>query len=318
MAAIKYMGRYPDFTNVVVPKSYVDTQNAAVGVDAAYIDQQCANAAGSGSPLVNQAYVSQQVAQYLTQSQVSAYNSVNYVARTALFPNQGGTFGIDLLDGTAAAAAADNGDGTVASTVTDNLDRTATPATSGTTGIIPAVAKSDANGNAQANQLPTLVRDRVAQCYDLTSAGAMNIIGSGNLSVTSAVPTRDLASITVPDPGYAWIPMPFALVLSASSGTPGPSRFLGNSGFGFLTVSPAGSPTTYYGAGVCSPDPRGAYYQVLPYASPVGQMTPATRPAVYGGATLVLRGELFGNSGTNGYTYNGNGLVFYVLVMPAA
>lgn len=72
MAALEYVGRYPDSDSVLVPKKYADADNAATAVTNAFIDQQCAV---QGANLVTPAWVTQQAANYATQSAVNAANA---------------------------------------------------------------------------------------------------------------------------------------------------------------------------------------------------------------------------------------------------
>ena len=117
--ALEYVGRYPDTDSVVVPKAYADAANAATAVTTAFIDAQVAS---QGANLVTQAWVTQQVANYATQSQVST-------ADTAYLPlaSLGAPSGVAQLNGTGTIPA-----GQLPTLVTNRLPQTYNIATFGT------------------------------------------------------------------------------------------------------------------------------------------------------------------------------------------
>lgn len=80
MAAFEYVGRPPDSDSVVVTKAYADADNAVTSVTNGFIDNQVAT---QGGDLVTQNWITEQVANYATQSMVTAANSA-YVLKTAL------------------------------------------------------------------------------------------------------------------------------------------------------------------------------------------------------------------------------------------
>lgn len=263
MSALSYVGRYPDNDATVVHKSYADAQNASTQVTNAFIDSAC-TAASAG--LVSPAYVTQQVAFYLSQTQTNTALASVAVPTTQL-------------------------------------------------GAANGIARSDSGNAVPSAQLPNVIlTDRVAQCYDLTS-GTTYLTGTHQVTTTNF---REylIASIPVPDPGYPWIPLPFAQVQGQAFGlTPPPSRYKGIGNFGLLTVAPpAGVSNTVYGVGICAGDIYPIHYPVYPYSGTNGQVNPTTVPPVNGSLTLNLTGSCW--SGT-GYQYNAVGLSFFVLVVPA-
>ena len=318
MAGLEYVGRYPDLSDVVVPKSYVDTQaGSTIVTDTTaghnFIDTTCANQAGAAN-LVSQAYVVGQVGMYATQAQVSAYEAANYVPLAAL----GGAGVVDNSDGTCFAVLADSGDGTATTPlVTNNSDGTATISLSAFSGV----AKAGSDGRiptGSGTQIPSPVTDSVAKCYDLSSSGAVVFLGSGSNYGVSGTTIYPMASIPIPDPGYAWIPFPFAMVLGSAGGTASSSRFSGNGNYGIITVSLSTSNSDVYAVGVCTADTRPAYYTAIPgtfLPSWTDPITPTTQRPIYGSATLNLNGQA--GSGSAGYTFAGAGLVYFVMVYPA-
>jgi hypothetical protein len=262
MAALEYVGRYPDSDGTLVHKTYADTQSAAIQVTNAFIDNTCTAAAAN---LVSTTWVDQRVALYSTQTQAATALSSVSVPLTQL-------------------------------------------------GVPNGVAQSGATNSVPAEQLPlTLNTDRIAQCYDLSS-------GTTYLTSTQQVTTTNfreylIASIPIPDPGYPWIPMPFATVRGQAVGPAAPTRYTGIGNYGLLTVAPpSGVSNTVYGVGVCSGDTYYNSYQVFPYSSTNGLTSPTTVGPVNGGLTLNLTGACW--SGT-GYRFSAVGLSYFVLVVPA-
>ena len=313
MPSLEYVGRSPDNQGSLVTKSYADTQQANTLATTAFIDSSCTNVAGTNG-LVTPLYVDNQVANYATQAYAQIYTATNYVPALSL-----GSTNIDNSDGTATGAIADNGDGTVTAPVaiTDPLNGTAV----GNPDTILTIAKSDSGGNIPSAIIPSgyPVTDRVLICYDLASSGATNYIGTSSRSPTGSS-FFTVAQIVVPDPGYVWVPLAFAMISGNANGTPSVNRFTGNGNYGLITVNPNGDTTTTYSSGVCTGDSKIRYYPCLPHAAPpgiAGQMTPTTQPPISGGKTLNLNVWAWGQ-GSTGYTFYGTGLVFYVLVSPAA
>lgn len=171
------------------------------------------------------------------------------------------------------------------------------------------VAGLDSTGMLINSQLPaTIVTDRVARSHVGT------VVFSGSYTCTTTT-TREkkLATVSIPDPGFAYIPLPFGVVTGQAGGTPGLYSWSGNGVCGQLTVCPPqGSGDTIYGLGAASDSPTVGSYPILPYAA--SSATPINRPAVQGALTLDLYGCCFQGAG---YTFFSTGLSFYVLVVPA-
>lgn len=174
------------------------------------------------------------------------------------------------------------------------------------------VASLNASGTLLTGQFDTatLVTNCVARSHvGVTAATLINAVTSTETTTRN----RLLATVTIPDPGFPYHPLPFGSVAAQAGGTPGLYPWNGNGIVGQLTVCPpAGSGDTIYGLGVCSDSPAAALYPILPYAA--SNTTPTTRPAVNGSLTLNLYGCCLQN---NGYTFLAAGLSFYVIVIPA-
>jgi hypothetical protein len=182
-------------------------------------------------------------------------------------------------------------------------------------GAANGVASLDSTGDLVAAQIPSgTLTDRITKGYDAATNGTIYLT-SGNTHTVTTTTLREykLASIPIPDPGYPWFPLPFALVGGYSSG-PNPSdRTKGTGNLGLLTVMPpSGVSDTIYGTTACA----GAYnvpsyYPLLPYGA--SGDTPTTVPAVQGALELDLWGCCFT---LTSYIFTGTGLTFSVLVVP--
>lgn len=175
-----------------------------------------------------------------------------------------------------------------------------------------SVATLTSSGMLRSTQLPTLVTDRVAQMVEGT------VSFSGTLTSLTTL-DRDLllASVTIDDPGYPYIPLPFGMVTAKAGGdanlTEEPWKGTGVTGR-LLVAPPSGSGVAdfIYGIGWCSDNPAYATYPVFPYGGT--GVSPSTRPAQTGSLTLNLFGSSYQNTG---YTFSSANLSFSVLVVPA-
>lgn len=186
---------------------------------------------------------------------------------------------------------------------------------------VPSTELGAANGIAQANgggivpsgQLPTLITNNVARVYDCVTDGTISLT-SGHVytATTENIGEFVMASVTIPNPGYPWIALPFAYVLGYSSGAASGNRLVGNGNYGFLAVTAAGQQTPLYGMALMTDDTIANYYPLIPTS--LVQTTPLNQPPFETGVTLQL--SVCNYTGST-YTVSGTGLVFYVLVLPA-
>lgn len=185
-----------------------------------------------------------------------------------------------------------------------------------TSALGSTVAQLDSNGLIPGGVLPTITTNSLAVSYDVYSdAGAIFLpAGVTFVTTTSNIGELEIASITIPDPGYAWLPYAIAYVQGFSGATPSGSRLFGNGNVGYITVTPQGQTTPIYASGLCTADTLPNIYQVTPAANSVGSITPQIVPSIVGGLTLQLSACNFTGSD---YTYSGSGLVFFVVVLPA-
>lgn len=174
------------------------------------------------------------------------------------------------------------------------------------------VAGLNASGYLDPAHVPAgVTTDRVVLSYAATPE---NIFLTGEMTSSStAFRDKRLATINVPDPGYPWIPMPFAAVTGKSGDSlPTEGYWEGNGVCGLLTVAP-GTGDIIYGRGVCTDSLAPATRYLIP-ATDAGS-TPLSVPAVEGGLILNLYGSCF--QGT-GYVFSSSSeFQFLVYVFPA-
>jgi hypothetical protein len=171
------------------------------------------------------------------------------------------------------------------------------------------VAGLDASGMVFSSQIAGAVTtDRVTRSF------AGSAVFSGSYTATTTTPReKKLATVTITDPGFAYIPLPFGFVTGSAGGTPSIYPWTGNGVCGQLVVCPPqGSGDTIYGLGGCTDSTVPTLYPILPYGA--SQVTPTNRPAVTGNLTLDLYGCCFQGGG---YTFYSTNLAFYVIVIPA-
>lgn len=185
-------------------------------------------------------------------------------------------------------------------------------------GAANGIAQATAGGLANPAQLPTLVTNRLPKSYSIATSGTDFLGGDSFTVTTTTLQEYIIASLSIPDPGYPWIPWITVYISGQAAGASSGSRFIGNGNFGLLTVMPpSGVSTKIYAAGVCTSDTVTNWYQALPYGAAVNPTTPQTplnQPPIIGPLTLNLGCCCWSG---NGYTFNGPGKVFHVTVLPA-
>lgn len=280
MSTLQYMGKSPavDSDSTVCPKSYADSQAAAAVVTTTQVNQQ----------------ISSQAAALTIQSHVDA-NNATVVKKT------------DVIAADAAYV----------------------PATQ--RGAANGVAALDSSSSLIVTQRPTsgLVTDRVGVGYSYAAPAAgllgqtissvpgsigTQLLASGSVTVvSSSVPGTELGTVTIPDPGWPWRPIPRGFVpgnaAGASSQPPDRMSGTGVSGVVYLMPLPTVS-SQIYGVALCTGSPYTNSYPIVSYAGT--SQTPSTVPAITGSLTLNLYGSCL--SGTN-YTFLAAGFVFWVDVV---
>lgn len=195
----------------------------------------------------------------------------------------------------------------------DNADRNYVPTS--WLGVPNGVAALDSSGQIPSSELPTgIPTEWTAQAYDVATSGQI-LISSAQTVLTNNIRELQIASIEVPDPGYPWRALPFAIVQGGDpgSGNVPNSRLEGTSTFGMLAVlPPQGISNQVYSAGICTDTYYMNFYQCLPYAG--ANQTPLTVPPIIGGLELDLCGSCWSGSG---YQFGPAGLMYWILVMPS-
>jgi hypothetical protein len=184
-------------------------------------------------------------------------------------------------------------------------------------GAAHGVAQLGPDGLIPAGQLQLpLVTNNLAKVYDATTNGTI-FLPSGNAFtvVTTNINEFVAANVNVPNPGYPWIPLPFAYIGGHSSNTSSGSRLAGNGNYGMMTCTLAGKTLPLYGVGLATDDTLFNYYVLTPCGIATNPaVTPLNQVPLEGAQTLEL--GLCNWSGSQ-YTFSGTGMFFYVLVVPA-
>lgn len=279
---LQYVGRSPGSDTILSPKSYADSQAAAKVVTNSFVNSTTA-AQAPNLVLTSSGYVA-------TQDNLRA-KKTNVTSADAAY-----------------------------------LAATARNAAGGVAGL-------SAGGFVDPAQLPTTMStERAIKSYSVTRAAADRgllgalassataigtvYLGSSSTRQVTTTQAREyrLASISVPDPGYAWRPLPFAFVEGGSVEADDPgTRSQGTGSYGLLTVMPpAGSGNQIYASGIGTGSFAYDFIPVLPFAA--SNQTPTTVPPIPGALQLDLYGCCW--AGDN-YTFTGYYLSYWILVVPA-
>lgn len=174
-------------------------------------------------------------------------------------------------------------------------------------GAASGVAPLSSDGYIPSANLPTLQTDR-KPFYTVASSTFL----SGLRVVTTVNPKEyQAATMTIPDPGFPYYPLCFALIRGgAINATQTPNRSTGTPHYGQVSI--LGSDNTKYGW--CLTGSRKCYdfHLAMPFADDT--IDPSTRPPVIGSLTLGLWLGLWGGST---YTFDSTGLQFFSINYPA-
>lgn len=179
--------------------------------------------------------------------------------------------------------------------------------------VANGVAGMGSTGQVQPAQIPGNVPlEYTARAYNAATDGHINLASNATqLVTTSTLREYQLATITIADPGFPWLALPFGFVQGGDPTAPAdPGRTMGTGNFGLLSVlPPTGVSDQIYGVGLCTATYRYDFYKVHPYAT-----TNQLPAPIHGGLSLGLYGCCW--TGAE-YTFTGNGLMFWVLMLPA-
>ena len=176
-----------------------------------------------------------------------------------------------------------------------------------TLGAANGVAPIASDGYIPAINLPTLQTQR-----NPTFVGPSQVFLSGSRVVTTInAKEYQVATMTIPDPGYPYYPLCFAMIRGgAQQVTAEPPRSQGTPNYGQVNI--LASDNTKYGWGICTSRKVWDFHMCLPFADT--SINPTTRPPVQGALTLGLWVGLWG--GTT-FTFDSGGLQFWSINYPA-
>jgi hypothetical protein len=203
-------------------------------------------------------------------------------------------------------------------------------------GTVPGIAGLDASGlliTTPTSQIPSGVStERLGMGYSVglttgnimggtastvTKAIGVSTLTSGSVHTVTGTGTFILATISIPDPGFPFLVLPFGWVEGDASS--GPAFTLpqnGNGCYGLLTVQDPGS-GLIYGGGVCASDSQTNLYPIFPDVFPGQSLAPLTAASA-GGPTHEL--ELIASasgSGTVSYNFYGTDMSFWCFIVPS-
>lgn len=183
-------------------------------------------------------------------------------------------------------------------------------------GAHSGVAQLNSSATVPTAQMPSsgIVTDRITTCYSVTDKAVGTIYLTALATATSdSVQDVHIASLSIPDPGWPWVALPFAWVLGNSEAQSGVTyqRMSGNAETGQITVtSGSGSSAVTYGIGVGASSIYPSLIPLVPFAG--SKQAPS---ALNGALVLDLWGSTANGSST-GYQFSPTGLVYFVLVAP--
>ncbi|ACH62208.1 hypothetical protein MYRNA_241 [Mycobacterium phage Myrna] len=168
-------------------------------------------------------------------------------------------------------------------------------------GVVPL----DNNSYIASQYLPTIQTER-----KMGFVAAQTVILSGDRVCTAINPKEYLAAtLTIPDPGFPYVPLLFAHILGGSVNGNAANRGMGTGSYGQISILRADD-TKYSWSLTTSHKPL-AYHTCVPFAD--NTVNPTTRPLLEGQHVFNL---FLGLWSGNTYTFNSTALQFYALVFP--
>lgn len=167
------------------------------------------------------------------------------------------------------------------------------------------VAPLNSSGYVPATNLPFVYTSRWPTFHNVDNT----YMTSQHTCTTTNVKEYEAARLTIPDPGFPYIPIPFALVLGGALAGTAASESVGTSIYGQITILDASN--TKWGWCITSGQKQLVYHSCLPFAD--STVNPTSRPPVTGSTTLSLYLSVWGGAS---YTFDPLGLQFYAIAMP--
>jgi hypothetical protein len=188
-------------------------------------------------------------------------------------------------------------------TAVDAADQNYVPTTQ--VGQANGVVPLDNNSYVTSPYLPTVQTNRKPLFVPATS-----IIISGQYQATSNNPKEyQAASLTIPDPGYPYVPLIFAQVLGGSTLGASANRMMGTGSYGQISV--LRNDDTKYSWCLTTAHRHMAMHTALPFAD--NSVNPGNRLPIEGAVDFSLWLSLWSGST---YTFASAGLTFFALVYP--
>lgn len=175
-------------------------------------------------------------------------------------------------------------------------------------GVSSGVVPLNNSGSIAAAHTPSTIHTH--RPPTIKYADTINLVGTQNLTAPAGPKQFLAATLTITDPGYSYIPLPFATVQGGAVNSTDPvTRSTTTSCYGQLTVLDTSD--VQYGWTVCSGRKVLDFHILMPFAD--DKINPLVRPPVDGDLTLKLYLGLYG--GTT-YTFTNTGFEFYCLIFP--
>lgn len=166
------------------------------------------------------------------------------------------------------------------------------------TGVSGGVVPLDVSGSIPLKYLPATLK--TSRPVTIVDSPTVYLNGTQSVGPTPGVKKFKAAQLIIPDPGFPYIPLPFAAVQGGAMLAPDKiSRSQTSACYGQLTVLDASN--VRYGWGLCTGREVYDVHQCLPFAD--GTVNPTTRSLVEGPLTLSLWLGLY--AGTT-YTFSSN------------
>lgn len=174
-----------------------------------------------------------------------------------------------------------------------------------TRGAANGVASLDGDVYVPSAQLPTLNTNRKV---GFKNVDTVFLSGSRTVTTTNAR-EYEAARLTIADPGFPYIPLPFCTIRGGSVGGSASSPSMGTGNYGQVTILDAS--LNKWGWCITGGHKVPGWNMALPFAD--STINPTSRPPITGSVTLSVWLACW--TGTT-YTFDSAGLQFYALIYP--
>ena len=178
------------------------------------------------------------------------------------------------------------------------------------TGVSGGVVPLDLESSIPLNRIPDALR--TSRPIAIASSPTVYLSAAVSVGPTAGTKLYKAASLTIADPGYPYIPLPFAMVTGgAKNSIEAVTRSQTTSSYGQLTILATNN--VRYGWSICGGRKVMDMHQCLPFAD--STVNPTTRSLVEGSLTLDLWLGLYGGT-TYTFQNTASNLVFYAICFP--